>query len=48
MPVDVVEPSTWTVIGPVKPGNGPGARAKKLDYAKDLNDKANVKRMFGR
>jgi hypothetical protein len=48
VPVDVVEPSTWTVIGPVKPGNGPGAKAKKLDYAKDLNDKANVKRMFGR
>jgi hypothetical protein len=48
VPVNVVEPSTWTIVGPVKPGNGPGAKGKKLDYAKDLNEKANVKRMFGR
>jgi len=46
-PATIVEPSTWTIIGPVKPGNGPG-KAKKADYAKDLDEKANVKRMFGK
>ena len=45
-PTTIVEPSTWTIVGPVKNGNGP--RAKKVDYAKDLNQKANVKRMFGK
>jgi hypothetical protein len=46
-PATIVEPSTWTIIGPVKPGNGPG-KAKKAGYAKDLDEKANVKRMFGK
>ena len=45
-PATIVEPSTWTVVGPVKNGNGP--RAKKVDFAKDLDEKANVKRMFGK
>jgi hypothetical protein len=47
VPVQVLEPSTWTAIGPVKPGNGPG-RAKKADYANDLDTTANVKRMFAK
>lgn len=47
VPVEIVEPSTWTIVGPVKNGNGPN-RAKKGDYAKDLQEKANVKRMFGK
>ena len=46
-PVEIVEPSTWTMLGPVKNGNGPN-RAKKADYAQDLDEKANVKRMFGK
>jgi hypothetical protein len=29
--VEIVEPSTWTIVGPVKPDNGPG-KAKKADY----------------
>lgn len=45
VPVEIVEPSTWTIIGPVKNGNGPN-RTKKGAYAKDLEEKANVKRMF--
>jgi hypothetical protein len=47
VPVEIVEPSTWTIDGPVKPGNGPG-KTKRADYAKDLEEKANVKRMFGK
>ena len=38
---------TWTIVGPVKPGNGPG-KAKKAAYARDLDERANVKRMFGK
>ena len=37
MPVKVVEPSTCTLIGPVKPGNGSG-KAKKAAYARDLDE----------
>ena len=44
----VVEPSTWTVVGPVKPGNGPGRAAAKARGARDLDDRANVKRMFSK
>ena len=47
VPVNVVEPSTWTVVGPVKPGNGPG-KAKNASYARDLDERANVKRMFSK
>jgi hypothetical protein len=47
VPVEIVEPSTWTIVGPVKPGNGPG-KTKRAAYAKDLEEKANVKRMFGK
>jgi hypothetical protein len=47
VPVNVVEPSTWTIVGPVKSGNGPG-KAKKAAYARDLDERANVKRMFGK
>jgi hypothetical protein len=44
----VVEPSTWSIIGPVKQGNGPNTKGKKGLYAKDLDDKANTKRMFSK
>jgi len=47
-PAAVVEPSTWTVVGPVKPGNGPGRAAAKARGARDLDDRANVKRMFSK
>jgi hypothetical protein len=47
--VTVRQPSTWTIVGPVKPGNGPsGSRKDRAAYARDLEDKANVKRMFSR
>ncbi len=46
VPVTVRQPSTWTVVGPVKPGNGPGRAAGHALYARDLEEKANVKRMF--
>jgi hypothetical protein len=45
VPDQVVEPSTWTVIVPVKRGNGAG-RATKAGYANGLDTTANVKRMF--
>jgi hypothetical protein len=49
VPVEVKQPSTWTIIGPVKNGNGPnGKKAKGTGYANDLDDRANVKRMFGK
>ena len=44
--VNVVQPSTWTVIGPVKNGNGPNSKVAKGKGDKDLEEKANVKRMF--
>ena len=47
-PATDVEPSTWTVVGPVKPGNGPGRAASKALDARDLDEKANVKRMFSK
>jgi hypothetical protein len=44
-----LQPSTWTIIGPVKNGNGPNAKkAKTADGARDLDTRANVKRMFGK
>ena len=46
-PATIVEPSTWTILGPVKQGNGP-KRSKQADYARDLEEKANVKRMFSK
>ncbi len=47
--VELKEPSTWSIVGPVKKGNGPNGKAKgKGLYAKDLDEKANVKRMFGK
>ena len=47
-PAAVVEPSTFTVVGPVKPGNGPGRASAKARGARDLDDRANVKRMFSK
>jgi hypothetical protein len=45
--VSILQPSTWTIVGPIKPGNGPNGKAnKKGNGAKDLETKANVKRMF--
>jgi hypothetical protein len=44
----VLEPSTWTILGPVKPGNGPGAKQTQALYPKDLDESANVKRMFAK
>jgi len=48
VPVSIVEPSTWTVIYSGKPGNGPGKKNAKGLYAKDLEERANIKRMFGK
>jgi hypothetical protein len=48
VPVTLREPSTWTIVGPVKPGNGPGGAKDRALYARDLEDKANVKRMFSK
>lgn len=48
VPVSIVEPSTWTVIYSGKPGNGPGKANAKGLYAKDLEERANIKRMFGK
>jgi hypothetical protein len=47
-PATVLEPSTWTIVGPVKPGNGPGRQATKALGPRDLDERANVKRMFGK
>ncbi len=46
--LELKQPSTWSIVGPVKNGNGPSGKAKKADrdYARDLDEKANVKRMF--
>ena len=46
VPVTIIEPSTWTIVGPIKPGNGPNGKAGRGTYAKDLEDRANMKRMF--
>jgi hypothetical protein len=47
VPVQVLEPSTWTVLGPVKPGNGPGKGPVAASrQARDLDERANVKRMY--
>ena len=48
VPVSIVEPSTWTVIYSGKPGNGPGKAGAKAAYARDLEERANIKRMFGK
>ena len=46
VPINVLQPSTWTVIGPVKNGNGPNSKGAKGKGAKDLEEKENIKRMF--
>ena len=48
MPIEVLEPSTWAIVGPVKRGNGPGKAFGKGKGMRDMDEKANVKRMFGR
>ncbi len=45
--VSVLEPSTWTLAGPVKPGNGNRTDAGWLG-AKDLNSQHNVKRVYSK
>ena len=48
-PAAVVEPSTWTVIESGKKGNGPNrANVEKADVARDLDEQANVKRVFSK
>ena len=46
--IEVLEPSTWSIVGPVKRGNGPGKAFGKSKGARDMDEKANIKRMFGR
>ena len=36
------------MIGPVKPGNGPGQGEHEALYARDLDDKANARRMLSK
>jgi hypothetical protein len=47
-PAAIVEPSTFTILGPVKKGNGPSGKSAKAKTATDLDERANVKRMFGK
>lgn len=46
MPVTIQQPSTWTLAGPVKPGNG--RRADRANYATDLDERHNVKRVYSK
>jgi hypothetical protein len=46
VPVTIQQPSTWTLAGPIKPGNG--SRADQRDYATDLDSQHNVKRMYSK
>ncbi len=48
VPVEVDDLDTWTIAGPIKPGNGNKNQRKSLDYAKDLNEKHNVKRVYSK
>ena len=42
--VPVLTPGTWAIAGPVKPGNGM-KNAKSAAYARDLDERFNVKRL---
>jgi hypothetical protein len=45
--VTVLQPSTWTLAGPIKPGNGNNTDTGSLG-AKDLNSQHNVKRIYSK
>ena len=40
-------PGTWTIAGPVKPGNG-NKNQKAAAYARDLDERHNVKRVYSK
>jgi hypothetical protein len=46
VPITIQQPSTWTLAGPIKPGNG--SRADQKNYATDLDSQHNVKRMYSK
>ena len=41
------QPSTFTIVGPVKPGNGPGKKTAPA-YARDTHERTNVNRVFSK
>lgn len=45
--VEIQSPSTWTIAGPVKPGNG-NKNQKAAAYARDLEERHNVKRVYSK
>jgi hypothetical protein len=45
--VTMLEPSTWTLAGPIKPGNGNSTDVGWLG-AKDLDPQHNVKRVYSK
>jgi hypothetical protein len=45
--VPILTPGTWSLAGPIKPGNG-NKNQKAADGARDLNERQNVKRVYSK
>ncbi len=45
--VPILTPGTWSLAGPVKPGNG-NKNQKAANGARDLNERQNVKRVYSK